>query len=63
MPKYPAYPNPDTLLAIVGITAAAVIFLALQGRVWWQAGDYSPWDWDIWSTHNSSTSSTHTPHA
>ncbi len=28
--------------------------LNLQGRVWWcQAGDMSPWAWDIWSTHNS----------
>ena len=34
--------------------AAAIVILRLQGRVWWcQAGDYAPWSWDVWSTHNS----------
>ena len=32
----------------------AMVALNFQGRVWWcQANDYSPWAWDIWSTHNS----------
>ena len=39
---------------IAAIVLAAVVFLWFQGRVWWcQAGDASPWAWDIWSTHNS----------
>ena len=34
--------------------AVAVIAENFEGRVWWcQAGDYLPWSWDIWSTHNS----------
>lgn len=38
-------------LAVIGV---AVLVLYLQGRVWWcQAGDLSPWAWNIWSTHNS----------
>ena len=25
-----------------------------MGRVWWcEAGDLSPWSWDVWSKHNS----------
>ena len=40
--------------ACFGVVLIAVIFLWAQGRVWWcQAGDYLPWAWDIWSTHNS----------
>lgn len=32
----------------------AMLALGLEGRVWWcQSGDYSPWAWDIWSSHNS----------
>lgn len=32
----------------------AMIALYFQGRIWWcEAGDYSPWAWDIWSKHNS----------
>ena len=53
-------PKPDPLfkerplLLCVIIIAVAAFVLLLQGRVWWcQAGDYSPWAWDIWSTHNS----------
>lgn len=38
----------------MSIVIAATISLNFQGRVWWcQAGDYMPWSWDIWSTHNS----------
>ncbi len=41
-------------IAVVGVIIAATISLNFQGRVWWcQAGDYSPWAWNIWSTHNS----------
>jgi len=36
------------------VAMAAMATLRLEGRVWWcQAGDYWPWAWDIWSTHNS----------
>lgn len=36
------------------IVVAAVVILQFQGRVWWcQAGDITPWSWNIWSTHNS----------
>jgi hypothetical protein len=36
------------------LIAVAVVILRFQGRVWWcQAGDYTPWSWEIWSTHNS----------
>lgn len=41
-------------LSVVVTVIAALIALNLQGRVWWcQAGDYLPWAWNIWSTHNS----------
>ena len=41
-------------IAVSIVVIAATISLNFQGRVWWcQAGDYSPWSWDIWSTHNS----------
>ena len=40
--------------AFVGIALLMVTVLALSGRVWWcEAGDMSPWSWDVWSTHNS----------
>ena len=40
--------------ALAVLIAVAVVLLRLQGRVWWcQAGDYAPWSWEIWSTHNS----------
>ena len=40
--------------AFAVLVAAAIVILRLQGRVWWcQAGDYAPWSWDVWSTHNS----------
>lgn len=43
-----------TVLACLAIAVAAVVILNLQGRVWWcQAGDYTPWSWDIWTSHNS----------
>lgn len=43
---------PFILTSAVALFATAV--LLHEGRVWWcQAGDYSPWSWDIWSTHNS----------
>ena len=36
------------------IIVMAAIFLWAQGRVWWcQTGDFSPWAWNIWTTHNS----------
>ena len=40
-------------LCLLTVGVAVVIF-SWQGRViWCQAGDYSPWSWDIWSRHNS----------
>lgn len=37
-----------------GLVLAATLALCLEGRVWWcQAGDHTPWAWDIWSKHNS----------
>jgi hypothetical protein len=39
---------------MLGVIVVAVFILKMEGRVWWcQAGDYVPWSWDIWSTHNS----------
>lgn len=39
---------------ICGVALAATLTLWFEGRVWWcQAGDNSPWAWDIWSPHNS----------
>lgn len=36
------------------LIVVSTVLLVWQGRVWWcQAGDYSPWAWNIWSTHNS----------
>lgn len=41
-------------IAMLVVAFVAVTSLLFEGRVWWcQAGDYSPWAWDIWSTHNS----------
>lgn len=45
--RIPAY-------AIITIVVVAVVMLAWQGRVvWCQSGDYVPWAWNIWSSHNS----------
>lgn len=42
------------LLASLGIVLVTVVLLNVLGRVWWcQAGDYLPWSFDIWSSHNS----------
>lgn len=44
----------ETVAACLFIFVASAVILYFQGRVWWcQAGDYSPWSWDIWTTHNS----------
>ena len=41
-------------LLMLCVAAVAVIAENFEGHVWWcQAGDYVPWSWDIWSTHNS----------
>jgi hypothetical protein len=40
--------------AILVIVAAATVTLAMLGRTWWcEAGDATPWAWNIWSRHNS----------
>ena len=42
------------MLASLGVVAISIVLLNLQGRVWWcQSGDYLPWAWNIWSSHNS----------
>ena len=39
---------------ILSLFIAATLALQYEGRVWWcEAGDRSPWAWDIWSRHNS----------
>ena len=46
--------QPKPLIVCGVLFIASAILLYLQGRVWWcEAGDYSPWSWDIWTTHNS----------
>ena len=46
--------NRTAVVVYALIIASAVTILYFQGRVWWcQAGDISPWSWNIWSTHNS----------
>lgn len=41
-------------IAIAFVIVVSVIALNLEGRVWWcKEGDYAPWSWSIWSTHNS----------
>lgn len=41
-------------VVMVIFVIAAMFTLRFEGRVWWcEAGDYSPWAWDIWSKHNS----------
>ena len=40
--------------AVGVIVVLAVVALNWQGRVWWcQVGDYAPWAWNIWTSHNS----------
>ncbi len=42
------------MFVIPAIMVIAAFILWTQGRVWWcQTGDYAPWAWNIWSTHNS----------
>jgi len=44
----------NTAIACVCLLGAAFVILTFQGRVWWcQAGDWSPWSWQINSAHNS----------
>lgn len=41
-------------IAVFLIVAATTLTLSLLGRTWWcEAGDYTPWAWNIWSRHNS----------
>jgi hypothetical protein len=42
------------LILIFAVAALTAFQLWRQGRVWWcQAGDYSPWSWEVMSRHNS----------
>ena len=52
--------NNETITQKLPLAICAIIFavsallLWALGRVWWcQAGDFSPWAWNIWTTHNS----------
>ena len=41
-------------IAMLAVMATAIVAENIEGHVWWcKAGDYVPWAWDIWSTHNS----------
>lgn len=41
-------------IAVTVIVIISMISLNFQGRVWWcTAGDYLPWAWGVWTTHNS----------
>lgn len=41
-------------IAIFAIIVVTVVMLSWQGRVLWCAqADYTPWAWNIWSSHNS----------
>src|SRR5215207_3730237 len=42
------------ILLVVLIFVTAFVVLNFQGRVWWcQAGDLSPWSWQVLSQNNS----------
>lgn len=54
MSKNPFATYPYQTLLISLIVIAALLALDLQGRVWWcEAGDLSPWSWQVLSRHNS----------
>lgn len=41
-------------IMMLTVITTVMITENIQGHVWWcKAGDFSPWAWDIWSTHNS----------
>ena len=41
-------------IAMLAVVTTTVIAENIEGHVWWcKAGDYVPWAWNIWSTHNS----------
>ena len=41
-------------IAMLAVIVVAVVSENIEGHVLWcKAGDYVPWAWDIWSTHNS----------
>ena len=38
----------------VGLVVATAVILRLMGQpLWCKCGEWSPWSWDIWSSHNS----------
>ncbi len=38
----------------VGVVVATAVILRLMGQpLWCKCGEWSPWSWDIWSSHNS----------
>jgi len=41
-------------VAAVAILVATAAVLRFQGQPWWCAcGSWSPWSWNVWSSHNS----------
>jgi hypothetical protein len=49
---FATYPYQTLLISLIVI--AALFALDLQDRVWWcEAGDLSPWSWQVLSRHNS----------
>ena len=41
-------------MAAVAILVATAAVLRFQGQPWWCAcGSWSPWSWNVWSSHNS----------
>ena len=43
-----------TIGLLAALAVLMCVILRLMGRVWWcEAGDYAPWSFDVWSTHNS----------
>ena len=41
-------------IAMLAVMVTVIVAENIEGHVWWcKAGDYVPWSWDIWTTHNS----------
>ena len=52
--KFDSIKNSLPLILSLAVTVAMVVFLFLQGRVWWcKFGDYAPYYNDAWSQHTS----------
>ena len=52
--KFDSIKSSLPLILSLAVTVAMVVFLFLQGRVWWcKFGDYAPYFNDAWSQHTS----------